>query len=186
MEAREYLTLWLKDRDDFIRISDARIGGLKKTGGTRPKKDNRLFTTSYTGMHKIFSRLYGKVDGEQGKYHAMCTVHSCRKYFRTNAARTMHPDLVTNLMRQTGYLDSTYVRKTDAEKQADYKAGEHALYLTRADHRIQGSKLDALQRENAELRAKYDNLEAIGKFFKDDPARAQRFFALLDQQPPAK
>jgi|GEM_PF-2048850 integrase len=160
-EAREYLDLWLADRDDYIRISDARIKGLKKTGGTRPKKDERLFATSYTGMHKIFSRLFNKVDGEQGKYHSACTIHSCRKYFRTHAAKTMHPDLVTGLMRQTGYLDSTYVRMTEDEKRAQFHAGEAALYITRADHRIQGSKLDSLTRENKELRDRLQEVERV-------------------------
>lgn len=151
-EAREYLDLWLADRDDYIRIADARIGGLKKTGGTRPKKDERLFATAYTGMHKIFSRLYAKVDGEKGKYHDSCTIHSCRKYFRTHAAQAMHPDLVTGLMRQTGYLDSTYVRMNEDEKYRQFKAGESALYITRADHRVQSGKL-------AELEMKYKTLQ---------------------------
>jgi integrase len=158
-EAREYLDLWLADRDDYIRIADARIGGLKKTGGTRPKKDDRLFATAYTGMNKIFSRLYDKVDGEQGKYHAKCTIHSCRKFFRTHAAKTMHPDLVTGLMRQTGYLDSTYVRMTDEEKRAQFHAGEAALYITRADHRIQTGKLSELERHNQQLQAQLDELK---------------------------
>ena len=158
-EAREYLDLWLADRDDYIRIADARIKGLKKTGGKRPQKDDRLFATAYTGMHKIFTRLYDKVDGEQGKYHAMCTIHSCRKYFRTHAAQTMHPDLVTGLMRQTGYLDSTYVRMTDEEKRAQFHAGETALYITRADHRVQTGKLDELKRLNASLQERLQQLE---------------------------
>jgi integrase len=192
VEAREYLDLWLADRDDYIRIADARIGGLKKTGGKRPLKDERLFATAYTGMNKIFSRLYDKVDGEQGKYHAMCTIHSCRKYFRTHAAQTMHPDLVTGLMRQTGYLDSTYVRMTDEEKRAQFHAGETALYITRADHRIQGSKLDQLQREKDALQARVQQLEQkqqtietldkipLSEEDKDDIAK--RMLALQNQQ----
>ena len=160
-EAREYLDLWFKERADYIRIADARVKGLKKTGGTRPKQDNRLFCCSYTSLHRIFSRLYEKVDGQQGKYHAMCTIHSCRKFFRTHAATTMHTDLVTGLLRQTGYLDSTYVRMSDAEKYQQFKAGEASLYLTRADHRVQSSKLDQLQRENAVLLERLQQVEQI-------------------------
>lgn len=161
-EAREYLDLWLADRDEYIRISDKRMKGLLKAGAHhRPQKDERLFATAYTGLNAIFSRLYAKVDGEQGKYHAMCTIHSCRKYFRTHAAQTMHPDLVTGLMRQTGYLDSTYVRMTDEEKRAQFHAGEAALYITRADHRIQGSKLDALQRDNQQLRDQLNEMKQM-------------------------
>jgi integrase len=176
-EAREFLDLWLADRDDYIRIADARIGGLKKTGGKRPKKDERLFATAYTGMHKIFSRLYDKVDGEQGKYHAKCTIHSCRKYFRTHAAKTMHPDLVTGLMRQTGYLDSTYVRMTDEEKRKAFHEGEAALYITRADHRVQSGKLSDLERKNQELQARIIELEKVA-----DASAAMDAFSARDER----
>lgn len=163
-EAREYLDIWLRERDEYILIADARMKGLcgKKNphpADPRPKNDQRLFAISYTSMHRIFSRLYRKVDGSRGKYHAECTIHSCRKYFRTHAAQTMHPDLVTGLMRQTGYLDSTYVRMTDEEKRSQFHAGEAALYITRADHRIQTSQLDTLKRENQELRETLQRIE---------------------------
>jgi integrase len=159
-EAREYLKLWLKDRDDYIRIADARIKGLKKTKGKRPQKDERVFATAYTGVQKIFSRLYEKVDGEKGKYHNACTIHSCRKYFRTNAAQTMHPDLVTALMRQTGYLDSTYVRTPEQQKQKEFHKGEASLYITRKDHRVQQGELEELRWENEQLKVRLDNIES--------------------------
>lgn len=179
IEAREYLDLWLKDRDDYMRIADARTKPLVKRGEAKPRptNDRRLFVCSYTSMHGIFSRLYHKVDGEQGKYHSMCTIHSCRKYFRTHAATAMHPDLVTGLMRQTGYLDSTYVRMTDEEKREQFHKGEAALYITRADHRIQGSKLDDLQRENAALQ---DRLKQVEQAPKDTDSIIARLSAKID------
>jgi len=155
-EAREYLDLWLADRTDYMRIADARTKPFVKKGTAppRPVNDQRLFVSSYTSLHGVFSRLYDKVDGERGKYHAMCTIHSCRKFFRTHAARTMHPDLVTNLMRQTGYLDNTYVRIPDEQKRKEFHEGERALYITRAIDREAAKntdKLSALERENKEL-----------------------------------
>ena len=170
-EAREYLDLWVKERDAWIktnrgRAQKLRAGPKPKPGepDTRklivmPKNDQRLFALSYSSLQGIFSRLYDKVDGEQGKYHAKCTVHACRKYFRTYAAQTMHPDLVTGIMRQTGYLDSTYVRMTDDERKKQFHAGEAALYITRADHRVQTGKLSQLERENKELQARLDLVE---------------------------
>lgn len=149
-EAREFLTLWLKERADYLAIADKRMEGLVKAGAHRRQdNDNRIFGTTYTSLHKWFTRLYEKVDGEQGKYHNSCTLHSCRKYFRTTAARTMHPDLVTNLMRQTGYLDNTYVRMPVVDKMREFHDGEAGLYLTRADHRVQSGELATMRRELA-------------------------------------
>jgi integrase len=159
-EAREYLDLWLKERDEYIKLADMRTEHLVESGAKpRPIKDQRLFAISYKSAQKKFSRLYDSVDGSRGKYHRECTIHSCRKYFRTHAAEAMHPDLVTGLMRQTGYLDSTYVRMSDEEKYQKFKAGEPALYITRADHRIQDSKLSKLDRENKELRERLQRVE---------------------------
>jgi len=156
-EAQEYLELWLKERDEYIRIADERTE--KRETFKRPDNDKRLFAIAYSSAHRKFSRLYDKVDGSRGKYHAECTIHSCRKYFRTCAARTMHPDLVTGLMRQTGYLDSTYVRMTDEERRSQFHAGEAALYITRADHRVQSGKLSRLELENQELRQRLATVE---------------------------
>ena len=89
-------------------------------------------------------------------------VHACRKYFRTQAALGgMHPDLVTGIMRQTGYLDSTYVRMTEEERQKQFHEHETALYITRADHRIQTGKLSELERRNAELTARLAQVEQV-------------------------
>jgi hypothetical protein len=110
-------------------------------------------------MNKIFARLYNNVDGEQGKYSAMCTPHSCRKYFRTHAVKTMPLDLVEGIMRHTGYLNSSYVRIPDEERRSQFHAGEPALYITRADHRIQTAAMDALKKDNQELRATLQRIE---------------------------
>lgn len=153
-EAKEFLDLWLKERDDYIRIADARMKPLVKKchANPRPVKDERLFAIAYTSLNKKIARLYDAVGVSVGKYHRDNTIHSCRKYFRTVAAKSMHPDLVTGLMRQTGYLDSTYVRMPDDEKYRQFKAGEHVLYVTRPLNREQAGELDRLKRENEKLR----------------------------------
>lgn len=163
-EAREYLTLWLRERNEYLAIADARMKGLVRAGAHhRQDKDNRIFGVAYTSLHKWFTRLYEKVDGEHGKYHNACTIHSCRKYFRTTGAKAMHPDLVTCLMRQTGYLDSTYVRKPAQEKENEFHRGEAALFLTRADHRIQSGKISQLEQELAETKAKVRASEQLDR-----------------------
>ena len=160
-EAREYLDIWLKDRDRYILAGEKRHAGLVASGHSkaRDKNDKRLFACSYPTLLWLFSRLYDLVDGEQGKYHGKITPHSCRKYFRTNAVKSMPIDLVEDIMRHTGYLNSSYVRMTDDEKREQFHAGEASLYITRADHRIQGSKLDKLDRENKELRERLQRVE---------------------------
>lgn len=164
-EAREYLDAWLAERDAYLAAATKRLRPLIKSGGAKPRpvKDDRLFGITYSSLQKWFSRLYAKVDGEKGKYGDKCTVHSCRKYFRTVAgsAGGMSIDLVEGLMRHTGYLNGVYVRMTEKERREQFHAAESKLYLTRADHRIQTSELDKLRQKNASLQKQVDELMAL-------------------------
>lgn len=172
-EAREYLTIWLKDRERFIADANIRTTHLW-TGNTyhestprkgigkpvrRQENDQRLFAVSYSSLDKTFGRLYRKVDGERGKSGAKITAHGCRAYFRTNAAKAMSIDLVEGILRHTGYLNAAYVRMTPSDREAQFHAGESALYLTRADHRVQSGKLSLLEQKNAELMARLAAME---------------------------
>jgi integrase len=154
-EAREYLDLWLKERDRWIAEADQKV---KNIGRARPKDDGRLFACSYSNISQRFSDLYRSADGETSTtlngQRGMNTPHSCRAYFRTHAATTMGIDLVEGIMRHTGYLNAAYVRMTDEEKERLFHEGEHVLYITRADHRIQVGKLTELEREIETLKAK--------------------------------
>jgi len=169
-EAREYLDIWLKNRDEFIRLADIHADAL---GKSRREKDDRLFASGYTGLNQMFRRLYQKVDGERGKYREKITPHSMRKYFRTQAAAGgISIDMVERLMRHSGYLSSSYVRFTDEEICRAFHEKEACLYITRADHRIQGSKLDTLTRLNKDLQDRLQQLE-----------QQQRVIGSLDKMP---
>ena len=167
-EARQYLTIWLKERDAYIAIADRRSSKLRsgpkpKDGEedtrphvTRPANDQRIFAISYTSMHRIWDRLYNRVDGEPGTYRARCTLHSCRRFFRTNAVKTMSLDLVEKIMRHSGYLGQ-YIQIADMEKQ--FHDGETALYITRADHRITSGKMAEMERKYQDQQKTIERLE---------------------------
>jgi integrase len=173
-ECREFLSIWLQNRDDYIRMATVksqnlrkgdtgRIKGAKHNGEkiTRPEKDERLFACSYYTLSQLFGKLYSKIDGEKGKYDKnMVTPHGCRAFFRTNAARSMGVDLPEGILRHTGYLNQAYWRMTPEQRQADFKAGEPSLYITRPDHRIQTGKLSELEREKDALQVRVQQLEA--------------------------
>jgi integrase len=125
-EAQQFMQLWLEYRDEYIRQADRRSVGL----GVRGKKDNRLFACHYQTMRRKFAHLYNLSDGEQGPYHAKCTLHSTRRYFRTHAIKTLGIDLTEKLLRHRGYLSSSYVRISDEEARSAYHAGESSLYIT--------------------------------------------------------
>src|SRR5512137_1364482 len=86
-EAREYLDIWLKNRDEYLEVAR-----MRHFGKLRPMRDDRLFAVTYNTLLVKFSRLYDNVDGEQGKYHGKITPHATRRYFRTHAVTTMSLD----------------------------------------------------------------------------------------------
>lgn len=160
-EAQEHLNIWMKNRDAFIQRSAVHSAVFARHNicPVQTGKEDRLFASGYTGLNMMFKRLYQKIDGEKGTYRGKITPHSMRKFFRTHLVKTCDLDIVEHLMRHTGYLSGSYVRITDEDIRKQFHAGEAALYITRADHRIQGSKLDSLQRINAELLERLQVLE---------------------------
>jgi integrase len=157
-EARQYLDLWLKERESYIKMADMKSGNLASRINGRPLNDQRLFGCSYMTINKIFKKMYS-IDGEKSGGRNRITAHACRAYFRTNAPKGMSIDLVEGILRHVGYLNQSYVRMTTEEKYRQFKAGEHALYVTRPDHRVQSSKLDQLERDNAALIERLNKIE---------------------------
>jgi integrase len=158
-EAREYLDLWLRDRNRYLKVART-----KYYSKNIPEDDDRLFCVAYPTLRRIFSHLYDLVDGEKGKYWSKCTIHSCRKYFRTHAVSSIPLDTVEKIMRHTGYLTGSYVRITDDEARELFHAGEAALYITRANHRIQSGELKALKEQNERLAKEMETLRQIIEF----------------------
>ena len=157
-EAREYLDAWLAERDEYVKWADEMVKKLPER--SRPVDDQRIFCVSYGALYQIFHGLYRKADPSDNKrsqtqFHI--TPHATRAFFRTHAVKTMSLDAVEKIMRHKGYLTENYVKIDDLENQ--YRDGEAELYITRADHRIQGSKLDKLDRENKELRERLQRIE---------------------------
>jgi integrase len=141
-EAQEYLALWMRDRDRYMKRAKT-----KNYSQGRAKDDKRLFGISYPTMRRIFMRLYDLVDGERGRYWSKCTIHSCRKYFRTHAVRSMSLDLVEKILRHQGYLASSYVRISDEDARSQFHAGEASLYITRRDQRTTDSTIALLKED---------------------------------------
>lgn len=168
-EAREYLDIWIRNRDAFIRRASihtlALIRGGRK-GSPRADHDDRLFASGYTGLNALFKRLYMKVDGERGRYRRKITPHSCRKYFRTNAVKTMDLDLVEKLMRHSGYLTGSYVRITQEEARKQFHAGEAALYITRRDQRATDTRIALLKEEGRATKLMEERVLLLEKHIK--------------------
>jgi integrase len=141
-EAREYLDVWLKGRDGYKAGATSRHFSPEDMAA-----DERLFCASYSSIKRAWVKLYDRVDGERGKYRAKCTLHSTRKYFRTNAVKKMSLDLVETIMGHRGYLTEQYVRIPAAEAREEYHTGEYVLYITRADTRQTDSELKRLEED---------------------------------------
>lgn len=169
-EAREYLDLWLKERDRYIELAGKRAANIRKG---RPGKDDRLFASTYSSLSQRFAAIYAQVDGEtapiQRGERGLITPHSCRRYFRTAAAQGgLHVDIVERLMRHEGYLTGSYLRLPDTTIREEFHAHEDALYITRADRRFADGKVIALQDKISRLEARLDLLDKVKKASKEN------------------
>lgn len=158
-EAQEYLKIWVRNREAWLLRNSGHTADIFQV---HVGKGDRLFASGYSGLNGMFRRLYEKIDGEWGTYRRKITPHSLRKYFRTQAAAGgLHIDIVEKLMRHSGYLSGSYVRLDDDEVRKQFHEKEAALFITRVDHRIQGSKLDALQQANKALQERLQQVEEV-------------------------
>jgi integrase len=153
-EAQEYVDLWLKQRDEYIKRFQKTPWGL-----IRPDNDQRLFACSPKTIWRVFSNLYQKVDGEEGKYHDKNTIHSCRKYFRTHAVKTMGLDLVEKILGHSGYLTSSYVRISDEDARKMFHEGERVLYITRPEHRTTDREIEIRKEQAAKIQTMEEELQ---------------------------
>nr|WP_321349715.1 site-specific integrase [uncultured Methanoregula sp.] len=143
-EAREYLDLWIRVRDQWIRDADTRVKNMGVR--SRPTNDQRLFASSSASLRQDFAELYHIVDGESIQtlrgVRGKVTAHTCRAYFRTNAAVTMGIDLAEGIVRHTGYMNAAYVRMPEEDRERKFREGEDALYITRRDRRLSENALE--------------------------------------------
>jgi len=160
-EAREFLNLWLKERDEYIEIADLKSKNIAHRINGRPANDQRLFACSYMTINKLFTKAYQMADGQKSGNRNMNTAHSCRAFFRTHAAKTMGIDVAEGILRHSGYLNQAYVRMSTEEKRRIFHDGEHILLITRADQRIQSGELEALKVKNEELEQEMQKLRNI-------------------------
>ena len=71
-------------------------------------------------------------------------------------------------------MNAAYVRMTVEDREKQFHEGEAALYITRAHHRIQTGKLDALKKENLELKSRLEKLEALQEESKQNAVHLQK------------
>jgi integrase len=154
-EAQQYMKQWLEYRDEYIRQADKRSVGL----GVREGDDARLFACHYQTMRRKFSRLYDLVDGERGKYHAKCTLHSTRRFFRTHAVKSLGIDLTEHLMRHRGYMTASYRRISDDDARKQFFEGESVLYITRVGELTK--ELDEVKAQQKEQIAELERRMAL-------------------------
>jgi integrase len=169
-EAQEYLTIWMRNRDKWILQHSTHP---TEAFQVQEGKGDRLFASGYTGLNNMFRRLYEKIDGERGAKRGKITPHSLRKYFRTQAAAGgLHIDIVEKLMRHSGYLTGSYVRLDEDEVRKRFHEHEAALYITRHDHRLTSTKIDAQTREIKTLKAELQQVKQVQASLAETKARA--------------
>jgi integrase len=167
-EARGLVINWLDGaRDRYMELAEFKNKGLVAIGkcGQRPDRatDDRLLGCSYDTARFMFMKMLersvkGMRRDDLTRRH-LIHLHSCRKYFRTHAVKSMSLDSVEQIMGHQGYLSGSYVRLTEEELAAAFKKGCYVLSITeghetraireRQDH--QSERILSLERERERL-----------------------------------
>jgi hypothetical protein len=120
-----------------------------------------LYTTMVIEFNKVLAQLnIGYEDNNKNRH--IVTLHSFRRYVRTLISDLGYQDFAEFTL---GHKNSTYWRKSAKEKYAFFKKIEpHLLLLDQTAIQRQGadlqSKVDAMERENMELRVEQKKKES--------------------------
>ena len=105
-----------------------------KTGITSRKlePDEQLFQLGYQGAVDILYLSLDKAELNGKDNHTRRNkiyTHSFRKYFKTKLTKVVNEPTVRILMGHRGYLDKSYIRKTEEDLIAEYEQGMHVLSI---------------------------------------------------------
>lgn len=109
----------------YLRVRDEQINrSLAKCQNCTVRYDMReVFPQHYRNENQFFwsaidAAGFGQRDGRTGR--RMLHVHSCRKWFITQAKKSSHPDFVESWVGHAGYLSSSYHRPSLEEEREEY------------------------------------------------------------------
>ncbi|SDK08118.1 tyrosine-type recombinase/integrase [Methanoculleus thermophilus] len=123
---------------------------------------NRVFPLSYNGVRDKYGRVLEKCgldEKDPTTGWLVLRLHVMRKYFRTRLPQGgASIDVVESLMGHSGYLSDSYVRMTDEEVEAAYRAAESVLWVFKTKP-INEGELRQLEQENRELRGELAGIQ---------------------------
>jgi integrase len=150
-EAKEALTEWIKERDNYLKVAAKRGKGLAKFKGdgrgVKSVDDDRIFpfsSTVATGMWNRALKKAGLENRDKGTHRRTMHVHMLRKYFDSQMRLTVPRAIVEALMGHEEGSDDAYRRYTEKQIREEYLKGEPHLYVFSTE-------------EMRQLRTRYDS-----------------------------
>jgi integrase len=151
-EAMEAYQQWIQFYPQFLEKKEAI--GPRSGAKTDPE---RIFPLTYSAVQDKFARALTKAgldERDPSTRRFVLHLHTMRKFFRTRlpmGGATV--DVTEALMGHTGYLAGSYLRLTDEDLEAAYRAAEHELWIYKT-RPINEAELQTVKDEAADLREK--------------------------------
>lgn len=122
---------------------------------------NRVFPLSYNGVRDKYGRVLEKCgldEKDPTTGWLVLRLHVMRKFFRTRLPQGgASIDAVEQMLGHEGYLGGAYVRLTEEEVEAAYRAAESVLWVFKTKP-INEGELRQLEQENRELRGEISDI----------------------------
>jgi len=123
---------------------------------------NKVFPLSYNGLRDKYGRVLEKCgldEKDPTTGWLVLRLHVMRKFFRTRLPQGgASVDAVEQMLGHSGYCDGAYVRLTDEEIEAAYRAAESVLWIFK-EPPYNKEDLTRLERENQALRGELAGIQ---------------------------
>lgn len=161
-EAKEYLLLWLKEREDYIKVASSRTILSRR----KNRHDDTIFPFHYSIAHRRWAYLIKKAGLDQkdettNRY--VLHIHCLRKWFLSQLKLSIPVTIAEALAGHEQYLDEAYRRYTKEQLGEYYKKGMENLTVlkTTPDLSEHNDRILQLEKENADLIKRVKDLELL-------------------------
>jgi len=149
-EAKETILEWLKQRPAFLKhYSKA--------------DDGRLFPLDYENVKKQWAKALtktGLTEQDERTGWNLLHIHTLRKFFRTKLASAAPVDVVEILIGHQSYLNSSYVRYSEAQLAEFYSKAVQTVTVY-GNVSYANKDFEVIKLENAKMRVELNELQSL-------------------------
>jgi integrase len=165
-ECEAALEEWKKVYSNYIEFSSKRSLNLKTPSRQKKRRDDNVFPFTRTSVYLLWDtalKRAGYFSRDNGTQRLQMNLHRLRNFFSVQVASAAGNQVSELLLGHVDQYGGAYSGRPRGELEREYMKAEPSLTVGATTQRIEqnAAEIDALQRENAELKERLAMVEQV-------------------------